>query len=199
MIGFPRRGDKARSPHGGGNAARGLLLIACGNPEGFTCFGADTHAYLTSLAPLVGFLLVYGGQMMITTSPVRGAAAFLAYLISLLAPPVLSEVLCRRWGKLPAWGLYANILNWAQILLIGVGMLAIAVAILLVAAGVSLQAAAAAAGLAVLIYAAWLQWFTARCTLDLTRWQTVKLLLLTQCGTALLVVIPALFGPVLAP
>jgi Ni,Fe-hydrogenase I cytochrome b subunit len=184
-------------PGGGrprGNAARGLMLLAYGNPEGFTEFGSDPAAYLASLAPLVGFLLVYGGQVMITDTPMKGAAAFLAYLISLLAPPVLAEPFCRRWDRLGAWGLYANMLNWAQILLIGAALVAVLVAMLLVAAGLELNVAAAAAGLGVLIYAAWLQWFTARCTLDLTRWQTVKLLLATQLGTGVLIVVPSLVG-----
>ena len=203
MIRFLRRGPaNGRPPNGRPNAPhrnsiRGLLLLSYGNPEGLSFFGTDSHAYLTSLAPLVGFLLVYGGQMMITTSPVRGASAFLAYLISLLAPPVLADLLCRRWGKQGAWGLYANLLNWVQILLIAVGVVAIAGAVLLFAAGVPLNAAAAAAGLAVLIYAAWMQWFTARCALDLSRWQTVKLLLFTQCGTGLLIIVPSLFNPAL--
>jgi hypothetical protein len=187
----------ARRPSG--NPLRGLLQIASGNPEGFTQFGADTHSYLTSLAPLVGFLIVYGGELMFTQGPRRSVATFFAYLISLLAPPVLAEPLCRRWSRLDAWGLYANMVNWSQILLIGISMLALLVAIVLFAAGVPLNAATAAAVMAVVFYAAWLQWFTARCTLNISRWQTIKLLLVTNFGTGILIAVPALMGPDFKP
>ena len=194
MSDFLRPGQGRRPGGPRGNPARGLLLLAYGNPEGLTFFGADTHAYLASLAPLVGFLLVYGGQMMITGSPVRGAAAFLENLVILLAPPVLADLLCRRWNRVGEWGLYANILNWANVLLLGVAVVVAVIVVGLSAAGVPLNVALAAAIFAFLIYGTWLQWFTARCTLNITRWQTVKLLLLTQCGTAVLLVVPALFG-----
>ena len=197
MIGFLRRGPPNGRPNAPRrNTARGLLLLSYGNPEGLTFFGGDTHAYLTSLAPLVAFLLVYSGTLMISVSPVRGASTFLGGLISLLASPVLAELLCRRWDRLGAWGLYANLYNWVQILVSVVGVLALAVAGLLVAAGVSINAAAAGVLLSLMIYASWLLWFTARCALDLTRWQTVKLLLFTQCGMGVMLLIPALFTPI---
>jgi hypothetical protein len=176
------------------NSVRGLMLLAYGNPQGLIFFGSDTQAYLASLAPLVGFLLVYGAQAMMTESPRQGGAALLAGLISVIGPPVLAEPLCRRWGREREWGLYANVLNWAVILLVGVALLASCAALLLVAAGVSLNTAVGACALALLIYSVWLQWFTARCALDLTRWQTVKLLLLTQLGTTLLIAVPTVLA-----
>ncbi len=168
---------------------RGLWLLARGRREAFTMLGADTRAYLNSLAPLVAFSLVIGALEALSGSVVRGAALFLSSLCGLLAPPVIAEPFCRRWGCMPRWALFANVLNWLTILMVPVLFVAVFAAVLLVSAGVPLLAATLFMTCFVLTYVTWLQWFSARGGLGITRWQAVILLFAIQVGTGLLTVI----------
>ena len=42
------------------------------------------------------------------------ATDFLATLIALLAPPVISQALARRWGRQERWFRFATAINWCQ-------------------------------------------------------------------------------------
>lgn len=174
--------------------ARGLAMIAGGNPAGFVALRAAPATYLSLLAPLVGFALFLALQTGIEHGWQLGLALFLQGLISLLAPPVLAEPFCRRCGRQESWMLYAVALNAMNLAMIGVLALLWLAAALLVTAGVDIRVAGFGmlAGLA--LYGVWLQWFTARCTLGMSRWRTIGLLLFTQAGTGFLL-LPALLAP----
>jgi hypothetical protein len=112
----------------------GLLLLAIGRKRGFTYFGADTDAYLASLAPLVAFALV--AAALLALQSLRDAATlFLLSICQVLAPAVIAHPLCRRWNRAERWALYANILNWAPFLFFMMLALALAVARAAVEAG----------------------------------------------------------------
>ena len=171
----------------------GLLLLAVGRKSGFACFGTDNDAYLASLAPLVAFTLVSGGLLALKTP--RGAATlFLLSLCQVLAPPVIAYPLCRRWGRLDRWALYANILNWAPFLFFMVLALVMLVARIAVQSGMAADPAAGFALLLLLGYMLWFQWFVARGALAISRRQTAVLLGATLAFGVVLVSIQAAFG-----
>lgn len=170
------------------NNVRALWLLATGRAEAFALFGADARAYLNSLAPLVALILVVSALEMLSGAPAKGATLFLTLLTNLLAPAVIAEPLCRRWGCLDRWALFANILNWMQILMAPLLLVVLIVATLLSAAGVPVAATALLMVFGVLTYVTWLQWFSARGALRITRWQAVKLLCAIQLGVALLTI-----------
>jgi hypothetical protein len=169
--------------------ALALWMLARGRPEAFRLFGGEGRDYLNSLAPLVAFSLVISALDLLSGKPLQGASLFLSSLCGLLAPPVIAEPLCRRWGCLESWALFANMMNWVQILMAPVMVGVLVVATLLVSAGVPLLATTLVLMLAVLSYVTWLQWFCARGSLGLTRWRTVKLLFAIQLGTGLLMAV----------
>ncbi len=163
----------------------GLLLLAVGRAEGFGHFGADADSFLASLAPLVAFTLVSAGLVALSGRVLAAIELFLLTLIGLLAPAVIADPLCRRWKREAYWALYANILNWSKLLFLMVAPLAVGVA-------ASVPVLGAGVALALLTYAMWFQWFVARGALRLSRVQALLLLLATQVGTNLLVIVPLL-------
>jgi hypothetical protein len=168
------------------NYFRALWLLATGRTEAFALLGGEARDYLNSLAPLVAFMLVIGAVEAISGKPVRGLAIFLSSLCGLLAPPVIAEPLCRRWGCMDRWTLFANLLNWITIVLVPVVLAAAVAAILLTGAGLPVPAAVILMVLFTMSYFTWLQWFAARRGLMLSRWRSVQLLLAIQIGTGLL-------------
>ncbi len=168
----------------------GLLLIAIGRREGLGEFGNTPDAYLASLAPLIAFALV-SCVLAAASGAVRMAAqGFLMLLCAWLAPAVISHPLCRVWGRAEFWPRYANILNWAQMLMFLVLSAASAAARAAVTLGLQANAVLLVTGLAVLAYAVWFHWFVARGTLQLSRWRTVALLLAIAIGTNLIITVP---------
>jgi hypothetical protein len=169
----------------------GLLYLAIGKREGFAEFGDTTEAYLASLAPLIAFDLV---TAVLTAAAGRVHGAILGFLVRLctwLGPAVIAHPLCRRWGRAEAWSRYANILNWAVMLLFVVQSLVIFLAALAVSAGAPEQPVQAVAALGLFSYMLWFQWFVARGAVAVSRWRTVLLLLSTVFGTGLMIAIPA--------
>jgi hypothetical protein len=174
--------------------ALAVWMLARGRSEAFRLFGGEARDYLNSLAPLVAFSLVISALDVLAGKPVQGLALFFSSLCGLLAPPVIAEPLCRRWGCLDRWALFANIMNWVQILMAPVMAAVLIVAVVLVSAGVPLVATTLILMLAVLTYVTWLHWFAARGALGLTRWRTVKLLFAIQLGTGLLMALQVQTG-----
>ena len=166
--------------------ALALWMLARGRPEAFRLFGGEGRDYLNSLAPLLAFSLVISALDVLSGHKAQGASLFLSSLCGLLAPPVIAEPLCRRWGCLDRWALFSNMMNWVQILMAPVMVAVLLAAALLVSAGMPLLLTTLILMLAVLSYVTWLQWFSARGALGLTRWRTVKLLFAIQLGTGLL-------------
>jgi hypothetical protein len=183
---------------GGRDAVRrsglGLLLLAAGRKRGLAYFGTDGDAYLASLAPLLALALVSAALTALGGAPRLAASLGLFTICNLLAPPVVAELLCRRWGRADRWALYANVLNWVQFLFMIVGSVALGVAR---AVGSSSLAVIAVLGL--FGYVIWMQWFVARNALNISRWRTVQLLGAVMLGSYILIMILAIFGGGLAP
>jgi hypothetical protein len=163
----------------------GLILLAVGRADGFTHFGTDTDAFLASLAPLVAFALVIGGLVALSGHVLLGAELFLLWLTGILAPAVIAHPLCVRWQRHAYWPLYANILNWSKLLFLMVAPIAFGLA-------ASAPAAGAVMALALFAYGFWFHWFVARGALRLSPVRALLLLLATQLGTNLLVLLPLL-------
>jgi len=172
----------------------GLLLLGIGRRQGFAFFGTDTDAYLGSLAPLVAFALVTAGVVALTGDWRGAASLFLMWLCQMLAPPVIADPLCRRWGREDRWALYCNILNWTPFLLFMVLVLLAAIARSAISLGVDAELATGIDSLLLIIYGIWFQWFVVRGALALSRKRSLLLLLATTLAGVCLVAIELVFG-----
>ena len=65
---------RAGDSKGGRNIPRAVLLLARGRAEGLALFGDTPDAFLASLAPWLGFLLV-GGFVLLAVQPSAGSVA----------------------------------------------------------------------------------------------------------------------------
>ena len=164
--------DRPKAPRAGrpnGRVAVGLLLVGIGRPAGFAQFGGTAEAFLASLAPLLGFLIVLCGALAWTGHWLLGLTFFLVLVCDLLAPAVIADLFCRLWHRREHWACYANVLNWTPWLFVAMFTMLMPVAAAFVSAGVN-PAIAAAAVLAVLgLYGMWFNWFAARYVLQLSR------------------------------
>ena len=175
----PKRGS-GRGP-GDQNPIRraglGVLYLAVGRPQGFKDFGNSVDSYLSSLAPLVAFDLVSNALLAVSGKVHVAALVFLVTLCVMLAPAVVSNPMCRRWGAAEYWPRYVNILNWAQMLMFLVLGVAGVIARVGIGAGAPAVALEKGLQLATVCYAVWFQWFVARGVLRMARWRTVLLLM----------------------
>jgi hypothetical protein len=191
-------GPSPRKPKGRGpgnspmrRAGLGVLYLAIGRREGFADFGNTVDAYLSSLAPLVAFDLVSNALLAASGKLHVAALVFLVTLCVMLAPAVVSHPICRRWSAAEFWPRYANILNWAQMLMFLVLGLAGILARIGVALGAPATAVEKSLQLTTVCYAVWFQWFVARGVLNIARWRTV--LLLMAYAAVNLLIVSALF------
>jgi len=185
-----RPGMKAKP--GGQNILRGIVLLCRGRAAGFAEIGTGPEAFLSSLAPLIAFPLVGCGLMVAQGKTADALADFLATLIALLAPPVLSEEIARRWGRRDRWFRYATALNWCQWVLPLLAALLVLLAGFIVQAGVPMRPTVISLCCVLLAYAFWLQWFLARRGLDLSGLRAAGLVLLVNLLTIVLVAGPQL-------
>ncbi len=173
----------------------GLLLLARFRPEGIAAFAATPQAFLNSLAPPLALALVSGLGLLLG-GHLRGfLLQMLANIVALLAPPTLSHLLARRWGREPLWLRYVVAGNWVNA--------ATALASLLI-----VQMAAPARGeqpsgpmvvalLAVAAYSLAVQWYLLWRGLAVTRVQATLGMLGIGFGTGVLVVGLAMLAAVL--
>jgi hypothetical protein len=181
------------------NILRGIVLLCRGRVAGFAEMGTGPDAFLASLAPLVAFPLV-GCVLMVAQGKAEDALAdFLATLIALLAPPVISQALARRWGREERWFRFATALNWCQWVLPLLGAALVLIAGFMVEAGVPMRTSVVVLCCVLLAYAFWLQWFLARRGLDLSALRAVGLVLLVNLVTIFLVAGPQTLELVLQP
>ena len=113
-------------------------------------------------------------------------AGLLGALVGLLAPPVLSEVMARLFGRQQEWLRYATAFNWsrwAMLLALGVGLMLMAT---LVSAGLDEPAAVGVGLVAILAYGVVLDVFVARVGLRLAWWQAALVVITVNgaCGAA---------------
>jgi hypothetical protein len=172
------------------NLLRGIVLLCRGRAAGFAEMGTGPDAFLSSLAPLIAFPLV-GCLLMVAQGKAEDALAdFLATLIALLAPPVLSQAAALRWGRQDRWFRFATALNWCQWALPLLGAVLVLIASILVEAGAPLRPTVILLCCVLLAYAFWLQWFLARRGLDLSALRAAALVLLVNLLTIILIAVP---------
>jgi hypothetical protein len=169
------------------NILRGIVLLCRGRAAGLAEMGAGPQDVLSSLAPLIAFPLV-GCALMVSRGSLQDAARdFLATLVAILAPPVLSYSLARRWGREDHWLRFATAFNWCQWVLPLLGAVLVVLAGFLVQAGMPLRSSVILLCCALLAYAFWLHWFLARHGLALPAGRAVLLVVLVNLATILLV------------
>jgi hypothetical protein len=172
------------------NILRGIVLLCRGRVAGFAEMGAGPDAFLSSLAPLIAFPLV-GCVLMVAEGKTQDAIAdFLATLVALLGPPVISQALALRWGRGERWFRFATALNWCQWALPLLGAVLVMIAGFMVQAGVPMRTAVVLMCGLLLAYAFWLQWFLARRGLDLSALRAAGLVLMVNLLTILLIAGP---------
>jgi hypothetical protein len=170
----------------------GIFRVATGRPDGLAQFGDTPEAFLGSLAPLVAFPLVGTLQMLSQGGGVAALSDLLATVCALLAPPVLSHELARRWGRAASWTRFAVAFNWCQwaIPILAVGLVVLAGMLLTLGVPDEAGVLLVVAGLAG--YGLWLHWFLARHGLGLGVGRAVLLVLGVNLATILLLLGPRL-------
>ena len=91
----------------------GMARLARFRADGFAAFANTPQAVLNSLAPLLAFPLV---GAVIGLSGGQGLAAavdFLATIVALVAPLVITHAFAARWGRLADWPRFAAASNCA--------------------------------------------------------------------------------------
>ena len=172
------------------NILRGVVLLCRGRAAGLAEMGTGPEAFLSSLAPLIAFPLV-GCVLMIAQGKVADALAdFLATLIALLAPPVISHAIAQRWGRQEKWFRFATAINWCQWALPLLGAVLVLIAGFMVQAGVPMRSTVVILCCVLLAYVFWLQWFLARHGLDLSGLRAAGLVLMVNLATIILVAGP---------
>jgi hypothetical protein len=174
--------------------AFGLLLLGVGRAEGLDQFGRDADSYLSSLAPLLGLLIVIALLFSVDAGFSRGGMFFLIVFCNLLAPPVIGHGFALWWRRLDRWPLYANVLNWSWWLMVCLVALLLPLSRLSLTTGI-LPVTAALLMLGVLtIYEAWFHWFLARHALQLSRRRALLVMLCVVFGTGVLLQVPIWIG-----
>jgi hypothetical protein len=177
-----------------GHLLMGILQLAMLRSEGIDQFGASPAAFLNSLAPLIAFPLVGGILRLAAGGGLDAVVTLLGAVVALLAPPVLSEVLARLWGREREWLRYATAFNWsrwAMLLALGMSLMFMA---FLIAVGLAERTALVLGLLALAAYGVVLDWFVARVGLRLVWWQAALLVVVVNVGAALLFLTPRFLG-----
>ncbi len=183
-----------KKPRPNGRLALGLLLIGTGRPAGFAQFGGNAEAYLASLAPWLGLLIVLSGVLAWSGHPWQAASFFLLAVCNLLAPVVIADVFCRLWDRRQHWALYANVLNCAQWLMFLLILLLLPFASASILFGLSQEAAAALLLAVLAAYTLWFHWFAARHALQISAGRAAIVMLCVIFGTGAILQLPLLLA-----
>jgi hypothetical protein len=170
----------------------GIFRIATGHKDGLAQFGTTAEAFLGSLAPLVAFPLVGALLMAGQGAPLAAVTNLLAALCALLAPPVLSYEIARRWGRAATWLQFAVAFNWCQWSIPLMAILLVVLAGLLLALGVPSDVGLVLVVLGLGFYGLWLHWFLARHGLGLGAGRAALLVAMVNFLTVVLVLGPRL-------
>jgi hypothetical protein len=177
-----------------GDIALGILQLALLQAEGIGQFGDSRPAFLASLVPLIAFPLVGGLLGLLSGAGLAELAALLGALVGLLAPPVLSEAMARRFGRQREWLRYATAFNWSRWAMLLAFCGALALMSILATLGLGSRTAVTLGLLAVAAYGVVLEWFVARVGLRLVWWRAAVLVLVVEVGAALLFLTPRLLA-----
>jgi hypothetical protein len=173
-----------------GSLAGGIARLAFFNATGFAAIGNTRQAFLSSLAPLVAFLLVGSGLEAFSAGWRLGLGEALQTLCILLGQPVASHFLAHWWKRDETWLRYATAMNWCQLVIPVIALAVTIVAVFAGGAGPSPRALAYGLLGAVFIYAVLLNWFLAWRGLGLTAARAVLFVTLVTLVLALLISLP---------
>jgi hypothetical protein len=179
---------------GGRSLMLGIVRLALLRADGIGQFGDTRQSFLNSLAPLVAFPLVAALIGVVSGVGAGALTALLVVLVAILAPPVISHVLARVWGREPEWLRYATAFNWLRLAMMAAFVLSLPAMAVMVAAGLGEEGAMTTGLLGVALYNLLLDWFLARVGLRLDGWRAALLVLTVQAGVAVLLFAPALVG-----
>jgi hypothetical protein len=174
--------------------AGGMLRLALFRAEGMAGFPDSTQGFLNSFAPMVALTLV--GAFLVAMGGELGLAleSLSSTIVAMLAQPVISHWLARRWGREAPWLRYATAVNWCQ----WAPMLAIFVLMPLVQIAIGFgftpEVAAVLLIVVLLAYAMALSWFLARVGLGVSRWRAALLVVVVHAVIAVIVEGPLLLG-----
>jgi hypothetical protein len=180
---------------------RGIFLVGRFRRDGLAEFEGSRNAFLASLAPLIAFPLVGAAMVAGLGMIVEAATSFLASLVGLLTPLLISEVFARRWGVGERWLRFATASNWSQCIVpVVFGAMWVA-AWMLVQIGVLPPDDSVVMGilLVVLVYALAVQWFVLRHGLGLSRGRATLLMLGSGLVTGALVMAPQMLSALTSP
>ncbi len=173
----------------------GVARLARGRADGLTCFGDSSAHFTASLAPFIALPLVGTALLLIQGEGLPALVDLFATWAALLAPPVVSWELARRWRREARWLRYATAFNWC---LWAMPLAAVATSLLLgvlVQFGVPQQLGAMVLTALLLGYGLWLHWFIARVGLDVSGGRAAVLVVLTNLATSALALGPLAFAP----
>ncbi len=92
----------------------GIARLARFNRDGFAQFGDTPQAFVNSLAPMLAFPLAFVVPAVIGGAGVAALVDFLASVVALLAPAVMSHAFAQAWGREALWLRYIVAFNWLQ-------------------------------------------------------------------------------------
>ena len=173
-------------------AAVGVSRIARFRADGLASFDATPTGLLNAMVPWLAFALVAAALLAISGEPVAALGDLLASVAGLVAPPVVSHVMARLWGREARWLRYAVAVVWCQWVMPPALLLALVVSFFLMASGVPEGMAEPIAMLGLLVYALALNLFLARRALDLTVWRAASVVVAVNLATAAVVLGPTL-------
>ena len=175
-----------------GSVVVGVMRLARGRADGLGQFGATRESFLASLAPLIAFPLVGGVLMLMDGGGIDAVSNLLATVCALVAPPVLSFEIARRWHRDAAWLRFATAFNWCQWAIPVLGSVLLLMLGVLVTLGMPRAAARGFALTGLLGYGLWLHWFLARHGLGLPPIRALVLVVGVNLATVAIVVAPRL-------
>jgi hypothetical protein len=175
---------------------RGVFLLATGRPEGLEYFGASPARFLASLASLALWPAIGVAALAAGSGGAEMTSDVMASVCAVLAPPVITYELARRWDRGAQWARYATGFNWCQWALPVVGFILISIISGLSRSGLPSDAALALLVCAFSAYGLWLHWFIAWRGLVVSRLRAALLVVAVNAVTVMLVVLPRLLTQV---
>ena len=169
----------------------GIARLAVFNRDGFAAIGNTRQDFLSSLSPLVAFLLVGSVMQAVGMGWRAGVGQALQTLCVLVGQPVGSQLLAQFWKRDGPWLRYATALNWCQFAIPVAGLVFATLALMASSAGAPPHAVVYGLIGAIGIYALALNCFLAWRGLDLRLWQALMLVGLVTIGLAALLALPA--------
>jgi hypothetical protein len=174
------------------STVQGLFRLAFFRADGIEQFGDTPQAFLASLAPLVAFPLAGALLGILSGGGLDALGGLLSTLVAVLAPPVISHLLARRWGREAPWLRYATAFNWTRWAMLLALTASVPLMAMLSQLGLGQRGAIGLGLLGVAVYGVMLDWFVARVGLGLGWARAAVIVVLVNVGAAALFLGPRL-------